>query len=159
MVSVPADRAAHIFTSTSPTKKPFPGPARPTVPIARVYGLEKASAYYVLVDRLWPRCISKQTAPFDEWARDVAPSAQLRKWYGHDPALFEELAQRYRAELAQSPARDAFEALQARARCGPVVLVTATKETTLSCATVLAAMLVEAAPASGAATRSLPGRP
>ena len=56
----------------------------------------------VLVDRIWPRGVSKARAQLDEWCKDIAPSTELRKWYSHDPALFEEFARRYRDELSES---------------------------------------------------------
>ena len=55
----------------------------------------------VLVDRIWPRGLAKARAGIDEWARAVAPSTELRRWYGHDPARFEEFRRRYQAELAE----------------------------------------------------------
>lgn len=75
------------------------------VKIKRMY--EKASpddGYRVLVDRLWPRGIKKVNAAIDLWAKDIAPSAQLRKWFGHDPAKFEEFKSRYIAELHHNTA-------------------------------------------------------
>ena len=68
----------------------------------------------VLVDRIWPRGLTKAKAALDEWCKDVAPSGELRKWYGHDPARFEEFGRRYRLEL-EDPER--AEAL-APARAG-----------------------------------------
>ena len=62
----------------------------------------------ILVDMLWPRGISKERAALAEWNRDVAPSTELRKWFGHDPERFEEFSARYREELASSPAAEAF---------------------------------------------------
>ena len=57
----------------------------------------------VLVDRLWPRGISKERANLTLWAKDVAPSTELRKWYDHDPAKFEEFTSKYKSELKESP--------------------------------------------------------
>lgn len=56
--------------------------------------------YRILVDRLWPRGVSKKEADLDEWDKEIAPSAELREWFGHKPELFEEFAKRYRAELS-----------------------------------------------------------
>jgi uncharacterized protein YeaO (DUF488 family) len=107
--------------------------------VRRVYDApEPADGSRVLVDRLWPRGISKQAAGLQEWARDVAPSDGLRKWYGHDPALFEEFRQRYLAELAQPEQRAEVERLRGLAAAGPVTLLTATKDVEHSQATVLA---------------------
>ena len=74
-----------------------------SVEIARVYGLAKQDGHYVLVDRLWPRGVARATAPFDEWLKDVSPSTELRKWYGHRPERFEEFAQSLRPRARQSP--------------------------------------------------------
>ena len=64
----------------------------------------------MLVDRLWPCGVSKQRAELDEWAKDLAPSTELRVWFDHDPARFEEFAHRYRAELDGNPAVEAARA-------------------------------------------------
>lgn len=106
-----------------------------------------ASGHRVLVDRLWPRGVRKDDAPFDEWLRDVAPSTELRHWYAHDPRRFDEFAARYRAELATPPAAAALDRLRAEAGHGTLVLVTATREVELSHLAVLADVLA-AAPAS-----------
>jgi len=71
----------------------------------RVY--EEATAadgYRVLVDRLWPRGVSKDRAHVDLWLKEVGPSSELRKWFGHDPAKYDEFARRYRKELSSSDA-------------------------------------------------------
>lgn len=60
----------------------------------------------VLVDRLWPRGLTKERAAVDVWLKDVAPSTELRRWFHHEAPLFDEFARRYRAELAQNPALD-----------------------------------------------------
>ncbi|MFZ1019082.1 MAG: DUF488 domain-containing protein [Candidatus Cybelea sp.] len=67
--------------------------------------------FRVLVDRLWPRGISKERLQLDAWAKDLAPSTELRKWFAHDPARWAEFVKRYRAELTQSGAADAVAAL------------------------------------------------
>jgi DNA-3-methyladenine glycosylase len=73
--------------------------------IKRVYEQPSLSdGYRVLVDRLWPRGVSKEAAKLDEWCKDVAPSNELRQWFGHQPERFEEFSKRYRAELADNPA-------------------------------------------------------
>ncbi|GAA2245143.1 DUF488 domain-containing protein [Rarobacter faecitabidus] len=72
----------------------------PTIEIKRVYEAPTdTDGYRVLVDRLWPRGLSKERAHLDLWAKDAAPSSQLRRWWNHDPARMEEFAARYRAEL------------------------------------------------------------
>lgn len=95
----------------------------------------------VLVDRIWPRGLRKDAARLDEWAKDVAPSAELRTWYGHDPAKFDEFRRRYIAELAAPGPEQAVARLGALAQAGPVTLLTATRELGLSQAAVLAQLL------------------
>jgi uncharacterized protein YeaO (DUF488 family) len=95
----------------------------------------------VLVDRVWPRGMKKEDAHLDAWEKDVAPSTELRKWYGHDPERFEEFARRYRAELEESGRREALERLRERASQGRLTLLTATRDADLSQAGVLAGML------------------
>ena len=72
--------------------------------IKRIYEpADLSDGYRVLVDRLWPRGISKEKASLDEWAKDIAPSTDLRKWFAHDPAKFTEFAERYISEVEQNP--------------------------------------------------------
>jgi uncharacterized protein YeaO (DUF488 family) len=99
----------------------------------------------VLVDRIWPRGLRKDAARLDEWAKDVAPSTELRTWYRHDPAKFGEFRQRYTAELAAPGRREALERLRALAADGPVTLLTATRALDISQAAVLAELLRETA--------------
>jgi len=74
-----------------------------TFRIKRIYEeLEPSDGYRVLVDRLWPRGISKEKAALDEWCKDVAPSNELREWFGHDPSKYAEFKERYLQELAQN---------------------------------------------------------
>jgi uncharacterized protein YeaO (DUF488 family) len=95
----------------------------------------------VLVDRIWPRGVSKQAAHLQEWAKDVAPSDELRRWYGHDPAKFEEFRRRYLAELDHPEQRAAVDQLRGLAADGPLTLITATKDVQISQAAVLAGLL------------------
>jgi uncharacterized protein YeaO (DUF488 family) len=95
----------------------------------------------VLVDRVWPRGVRKDAAHLDDWAKDVAPSSELRTWYGHDPAKFGEFRHRYTAELAQPGPQAALGRLRALAAKGPVTLLTATKAIDISQAAVLAQLL------------------
>lgn len=67
-----------------------------------------SDGYRVLVDRLWPRGLSKERAQLDEWAKDLAPSTELRQWFGHDPARWDEFARDYRSELEDSTAPQDF---------------------------------------------------
>ncbi|RSD11804.1 DUF488 domain-containing protein [Amycolatopsis eburnea] len=112
--------------------------------VRRVYD-EPASedGVRVLVDRLWPRGIRKDALDLDDWTKDVAPSAELREWFGHDPGKFADFTARYRDELATDPGRAALERLRALSRGGPLTLLTATKDVTHSHAAVLAGLLGE----------------
>ena len=110
--------------------------------VRRVYDSPSASdGARVLVDRIWPRGMRKDAARLDEWAKDAAPSAELRTWYGHDPAKFEEFRRRYAAELAAPASSQALARLRARAAQGPVTLLTATRQVSISQAAVLADLL------------------
>lgn len=97
----------------------------------------------VLVDRLWPRGLSKDRAEIDEWCKPVAPSAQLRTWYAHDPQRFAEFADRYRAELRAGEQAAALQYLRAAAQDGTLTLLTATKQVDVSAAAVLADLLAD----------------
>jgi len=109
------------------------------VRVKRVYEPpEKDDGTRVLVDRLWPRGISKEAEPWDVWAKDAAPSAELRKWYGHDPAKYDEFERRYLDELT---AADAVGDLRDLVERGPVTLLTATRDVELSQAPILARFL------------------
>jgi uncharacterized protein YeaO (DUF488 family) len=83
----------------------------------------RGDGYRVLVDRLWPRGIKKADLELDLWAKDLAPSPELRQWFGHDPARFREFARRYHAELRREPARSLLAALVQRAGHSAVTLV------------------------------------
>jgi uncharacterized protein YeaO (DUF488 family) len=104
--------------------------------VARIYH-DHSSGYRVLVDRLWPRGLKKEDAGLDEWLKDIAPSTDLRKWYGHEPERFAEFARRYHAELRHSPASEAVAHLRDVADKRTVILLTATKEVDISAAAVL----------------------
>jgi uncharacterized protein YeaO (DUF488 family) len=111
-----------------------------TVRVARVYddpGPDDGAR--VLVDRLWPRGLRKDLAQVDSWCRQVAPSNELRIWYGHDPARFAEFAERYRAELTAPERQAALRGLHELH--GTVTLLTATKAIDISHAAVLAEVL------------------
>jgi uncharacterized protein YeaO (DUF488 family) len=126
----------------------------PEIRVRRVYDPpEPRDGSRVLVDRLWPRGLRKDAAGLDEWAKDVAPSHELRTWYGHDPAKFGEFCRRYTEELSQGTPRAALEHLAALAAGGdPVTLLTATRDVDHSQAEVLAGLLRQqpaAEPAGG----------
>src|SRR3954451_23159602 len=95
----------------------------------------------VLVDRVWPRGMRKEDAHLDEWMRDIAPSTELRHWYGHVPERYKEFRRRYLAELRDATHRQAFNHLDELARNGPVTLLTATRDVEHSQAAVLAERL------------------
>jgi len=117
----------------------------PSPEVRRIYDDSGAGAhngeYRVLVDRLWPRGVKKEAAALDLWAKDAAPSAELRRWYGHDPGLFDEFARRYREELAHEPGVTAVDSLARASREGHVVFLTATKDVAHSGAVVLAGVV------------------
>jgi uncharacterized protein YeaO (DUF488 family) len=122
----------------SPRRADLPGASRSRFEVARVYDAPAAEgAHRVLVDRLWPRGIAKVDAPFDEWAKEVAPSSELRRWYGHEPERFQEFALRYKDELEREAAREAIARLRGVAKRKRVVLVTATGDVEHSGAAVL----------------------
>ena len=95
----------------------------------------------VLVDRLWPRGVSKERAALDEWCKQVAPSPELRTWFGHDRAKYDEFVRRYHDELASGEKLQALRSLRERARTGTLTLVTATKDEDHCAAEVLFEML------------------
>jgi uncharacterized protein YeaO (DUF488 family) len=80
----------------------------------------------VLVDRLWPRGLSKEEAGLDVWLKEVAPSSELRKWYGHDPGKWDEFKRRYAAELEGK--EDLLRELEGKARKGRLTLLFGSKE-------------------------------
>jgi uncharacterized protein YeaO (DUF488 family) len=88
----------------------------------------KADGYRVLIDRLWPRGIRKADFQMDEWAKQLAPSATLRRDFGHKPEHWKEFQSRYRAELRSTEAREKLEELAWRARRGTVTLVYSAKD-------------------------------
>ncbi len=97
--------------------------------------------FRVLVERLWPRGITKERAALDLWMKDVAPSTALRKWFGHDPSKWDEFRQRYRAELEAQPA--ALELLRQKAQGGNLTLVYGAKDERHNSAIILKAFLEE----------------
>lgn len=112
------------------------------VRVKRVYDEADASdGRRVLVDRLWPRGLRKDAAAVDDWLRDVAPSPELRRWYGHDPARFAEFARRYRAELADPAHADGLARLRGLTERGEVTLLTATRDLTHAHTAVLTELL------------------
>jgi uncharacterized protein YeaO (DUF488 family) len=84
---------------------------------------ERTDGYRVLVDRLWPRGVKKEALELDAWAKDLAPSPDLRRWFGHEPDRFHEFARRYATELRAPQARTLLADLAHRAAVGTVTLV------------------------------------
>jgi uncharacterized protein YeaO (DUF488 family) len=107
--------------------------------VKRVYDQpEPGGGYRVLVDRLWPRGLSRDQACVELWARELAPSTALRRWYGHDPERFGEFRRRYEQELSDRAPTDLTEELRRRARRQRITLLTATRDLASSNATVVA---------------------
>lgn len=101
--------------------------SRKAMQIKRIYEpCAAADGVRILVDRLWPRGISRDAAHVDFWHKDIAPSADLRKWFAHDPAKWTEFKARYRAELGGNP--EAVARLAELGRRGPVTLLYAAKD-------------------------------
>lgn len=99
--------------------------------IKRIYESPRSTdGRRILVDRLWPRGLTKAKAKVDFWAKDVAPSTQLRQWYGHDPEKWEGFCRRYFAELKANPG--AVAELEAQLAKGPVTLLFSSKEPRLN---------------------------
>lgn len=119
------------------------GSAGSEVVVVRVYDDpgRKSREHRVLVDRLWPRGIKKESLDYDEWDKDVAPSSDLRRWYGHEPDRYAEFARLYRAELARTPAMSEVKRLRTLAATRRLVLLTATKDVEHSGAAVLQSVL------------------
>lgn len=110
--------------------------------IKRVYEPPEATdGMRVLVDRLWPRGLTREAARIDRWAKEVAPSHELRKWYGHEPARWKEFQRRYRLELQGPEAVAVLAELSRLARKETVTLVFASAEARLNNAEALRAML------------------
>jgi uncharacterized protein YeaO (DUF488 family) len=122
------------------TATPSPGPAN--VRVRRVYEpVTEQDGIRVLVDRLWPRGMSKARAEIDEWCRDIAPSTALRRWYAHDPQRFTEFRRRYRLELAAGEQATALLHLTELAEGRILTLLTASRDAAISEAVVLAELL------------------
>jgi uncharacterized protein YeaO (DUF488 family) len=112
------------------------------VRVRRVYEEpEPGDGTRVLVDRIWPRGLTKAKAALDEWCKDVAPSDELRRWYGHDPDRFEEFGRRYQLELQDPRRAEALAHLRGLARDRRLTLLTATRQPEISEAAVLADLL------------------
>src|SRR6266581_8741517 len=112
------------------------------VRVRRVYEEpEPGDGTRVLVDRIWPRGLTKAKAALDEWCKNVAPSDELRKWYSHDPDRFEEFGRRYQLELQDPRRAEALAHLRGLAKDRQLTLLTATRQPEISEAAVLAGVL------------------
>lgn len=112
--------------------------------LKRIYEPAEADdGYRVLVERLWPRGLRKADAHLDAWAKVIAPSTDLRRWYGHDPEKWESFQQRYQQELEQPEPRQMLDELVERARTQTVTLLYATHEVGISNAEALYQLLTE----------------
>jgi uncharacterized protein YeaO (DUF488 family) len=119
-------------------------PAGGDVRIKRIYeSADAADGYRALIDRLWPRGISRQRAALDAWLTELAPSNALRIWYGHDPKRWTEFGRRYRTELRAQ--RAALDALRARAAASRITLLYASREPRINHAVVLRQVLLKGA--------------
>ena len=108
--------------------------------VRRVYEpADPADGFRVLVDRIWPRKLKMEQAAIDLWLKDVAPSPELRKWFGHDPAKWDEFRKRYASELERNP--DTVRFLNEKSRSGMLTLVFAAKDAEHSNAAALKAYL------------------
>lgn len=131
------------MAQSSPRTNAPTGPTRQShIRVGRVYDERgPRDQLRVLVDRLWPRGLSKTRADLDEWCKTIAPSASLRIWYGHDPARFTEFERRYRQELHQPERGGVLRHLHELTRTRTVILLTAARNPEISEAAVLARVL------------------
>jgi uncharacterized protein YeaO (DUF488 family) len=112
------------------------------IKLKRIYEKpEQADGKRVLIDRLWPRGLSKEKAHIDEWLKEIAPSDALRRWYGHKPEKWEEFRKRYRAELSKAPLKELVGKLRKEASRSTVTLLFAAKDSEHSNAAVLKEVL------------------
>jgi uncharacterized protein YeaO (DUF488 family) len=111
-----------------------------SVKLKRIYDeADSHDGYRVLIDHVWPRGVSRERAKLDEWARDLAPSDELRKWFNHDPTRFGRFRARYRKELGRHPER--IQELRSRARSHPLTILYAARDREHSNGAVLAELL------------------
>jgi len=115
-----------------------------------------ADGHRVLVERLWPRGVTKAKAAVDRWLKEVAPSDELRKWFGHDPAKWSQFQERYWKELEAQPRKEAVEWLRQLDRDGTVTLVYAARDTERNGAVALKAFLERRTQTGRSAKRASP---
>jgi uncharacterized protein YeaO (DUF488 family) len=124
-----------------------------TIKLKRAYEApEPADGVRILVDRLWPRGVSKDDAALDEWNKDVAPSTELRRWFGHDPARWTEFGRRYADELSDK--QEQLKTLRALARKNTVTLVYGAHDQMHNQAVVLRNVLLKKAPTAAVRNKS-----
>lgn len=111
----------------------------------RVYERPWPPGHWVLVDRLWPRGLRRADAPFACWCRELAPTDELRRWYGHEPERWPEFRRRYLAELEHQVTTTQFADLVRWAADDELVVLTATRDVERSGASVLASVVADAA--------------
>ena len=117
------------------------------VRIKRAYDpAEPGDGYRVLIDRLWPRGVSRERAHLDAWARDLAPSTGLREWFNHDPRRFREFRARYREELRGH--QEQIDELRCHAASGPMTIIYSARDTQHNDAVVLAELVRGSCPGS-----------
>lgn len=114
-----------------------------TIQLKRAYDAPtNDDGYRVLVERLWPRGVSKEDARLDDWVKEIAPSTELRKWFAHDGDRWKEFQERYRKELNDNEdAHAVIDGLKQRAMQGTLTLVFASRDTEHNSAVVLKALL------------------
>lgn len=111
------------------------------VGVERVYDGGAGTGTRVLVDRLWPRGLSKEKAAVDEWLKELAPTTDLRRWYAHDPEKYDDFRERYLDELDDEAHAPALARLRELAGQGPMTMLTATKDLQLSHTRILLELL------------------
>lgn len=113
-----------------------------SVSVKRAYEkAEPGDGFRVLVDRLWPRGVTKEKLKIDEWMKEIAPSPELRQWYGHEIEKWPEFRKRYRAELARPPANRLLQLLVERSQRGKVTLVIGARDVEHANGAVIAEMI------------------
>ena len=123
-----------------PTRNPENIKGIPLIKLKRAYDKPaKADGYRILIDRLWPRGLTKEEAAIDEWAKDLAPTALLRNWFDHDPYYWEQFRKKYIVELKQNKSLDEFVERHKKKKL--ITLVYATKYDKLTHALVLQPVL------------------
>lgn len=115
--------------------------------IKRVYEpCEKSDGFRILVDRLWPRNMSKEKAKIDLWLKDIAPGTELRKWFGHDPKKWPEFRKRYLKELEDK--EDLLNQIEGKSRRGRVTLLYGAKDASHNNAVVIMDLLMQRVPSA-----------